>query len=116
MTKKRIVVGARYGLFGWVVQRASAVVLVAYTILLTYCVLRIPELDYETWTGLFASSWMKVTSMLAFAAVSWHAWIGLRDIYMDYVHCLILRLFLQISTVLVLAGYFCWAWIIFERI
>jgi len=38
----------------------------------------------------------------------WHAWIGVRDIYMDYIKSTALRLGLQVITILVLIGYAVW--------
>ncbi|MEN9760773.1 MAG: succinate dehydrogenase, hydrophobic rane anchor protein, partial [Pseudomonadota bacterium] len=42
----------------------------------------------------------------------WHAWIGVRDIYMDYIKPTAIRLLLQVLTIVLLAGYACWAVII----
>ncbi len=35
--------------------------------------------------GLFANQWMKMLTFLAFVSLTYHAWIGVRDIWMDYV-------------------------------
>lgn len=116
MTTNRIVVGAHYGLRDWLAQRISALVLLAYTLLLLGAIALGPELNYWTWSGLFASSWMKVATMLAVIALIWHAWVGIRDIYMDYIKPTGVRLFLQVATVLALIGYACWAAIILWRV
>ncbi|HQN13783.1 MAG TPA: succinate dehydrogenase, hydrophobic membrane anchor protein [Quisquiliibacterium sp.] len=116
MTTKRIVVGAHYGLKDWLVQRVTAVVLAAYTVILLLTLLAQPELTYGTWAGLFASPWMKVFTLLALLSLMWHAWIGVRDIYMDYIKPTGVRLFLQILTVLALVGYGCWTVIILWRV
>jgi succinate dehydrogenase / fumarate reductase membrane anchor subunit len=116
MTTKRIVVGAHYGLKDWLAQRISALVLAAYTVVLLVSLMFLPELNYGTWAGLFASAWMKVLTLLALLALVWHAWIGVRDIYMDYVKPTAVRLFLQVATILLLAGYAAWAVIILWRV
>jgi succinate dehydrogenase / fumarate reductase membrane anchor subunit len=116
MTTRRIVVGAHYGLRDWLAQRVSAVVLLAYTVLLLGAVLVTPELGYGTWAGLFASVWMKVATLLAVLALIWHAWVGVRDIYMDYVKPTGVRLVLQVATVVALVGYAIWAVIILWRV
>jgi succinate dehydrogenase / fumarate reductase membrane anchor subunit len=116
MTTKRIVVGAHYGLKDWLAQRITAIVLAVYTIVLLLALLFTPELNYGSWAGLFASSWMKVFTLLALIALVWHVWIGVRDIYMDYVKPTAVRLFLQVATILALVGYACWAVIILWRV
>jgi succinate dehydrogenase / fumarate reductase membrane anchor subunit len=116
MTTRRIVVGAHYGLRDWLAQRVTAVVLLAYTVLLLGAVLFTPELDYGAWAGLFASVWMKVATLLAVIALIWHAWVGVRDIYMDYIKPTGARLVLQVATVVALVGYAIWAVIILWRV
>jgi succinate dehydrogenase / fumarate reductase membrane anchor subunit len=116
MTTSRIVVGAHYGMRDWLAQRVSAVVLLVYTLLLVGAAAFTPELNYGTWAGLFASSWMKVATLLAVIALIWHAWVGIRDIYMDYIKPTGARLVLQVATVVALIGYACWAVIILWRV
>jgi len=116
MTTRRIVVGAHYGLKDWLAQRITAIVLALYTVVLLVALLFLPELNYGSWAGLFASSWMKVLTLVALIALVWHAWIGVRDIYMDYLKSTAARLFLQVATIVALVGYACWAVIILWRV
>ena len=116
MATKRTVVGAHYGLKDWLAQRITAVVLALYTVVLLLALLFVPELTYGTWAGLFASAWMKVFTLMALIALAWHAWIGVRDIFMDYVKPTAARLFLQVATILLLAGYALWTVIILWRV
>ena len=116
MTTRRIVVGAHYGLRDWLAQRVTAVVLLVYTLLLLGVALFSGELSYGTWAGLFASVWMKVATLLAVLALIWHAWVGVRDIYMDYIKPTGARLVLQVATVVALIGYAIWAVIILWRV
>jgi succinate dehydrogenase / fumarate reductase membrane anchor subunit len=116
MTTKRTVVGAHYGLKDWLAQRVTAVVLAAYTVVLLVSLLVTPELSYAAWAGLFASLWMKVLTLLALVALAWHAWIGVRDIFMDYIRSTALRLVLQVATIVTLAAYALWAVIILWRV
>ena len=112
---KRVTVGAHYGLRDWLAQRATAVVMLAYTLVL---VLALPRgaLTYAAWKTLFAHEWMRFASFLFAAGVLIHAWIGVRNIWMDYVKHTGLRLALQIATVLWLAGCAGWAMQILWRI
>jgi succinate dehydrogenase / fumarate reductase, membrane anchor subunit len=41
-------------------------------------------------------------------SLAWHAWVGVRDILMDYVKPDGLRLALQVLTLLVIAAYLGW--------
>lgn len=116
MTTRRIVVGAHYGLRDWLAQRVSAVVLLAYTLLLIGVVLFTRDLDYGSWAGMFSTVWMKVATLLAVLALIWHAWVGVRDIYMDYIKPTGVRLVLQVVTVVALVGYAIWAVIILWRV
>jgi succinate dehydrogenase / fumarate reductase, membrane anchor subunit len=106
---RRLVVGAHYGLRDWIGQRASAVVLVAYFLLLVIRVSVAGRLDYDTWAGIFAPSSMKVATLIAWIALVYHAWIGMRDIWMDYVRSTWVRLLLQLLTILWLAACLVWA-------
>ncbi|MFO1195746.1 MAG: succinate dehydrogenase, hydrophobic membrane anchor protein [Burkholderiaceae bacterium] len=116
MAQQRIVVGAHYGLKDWLAQRITAVVMAVYTVVLLVSLMFLPELNYGTWAGLFASPWMKVLTLLALAALMWHAWIGVRDIFMDYIKPTGVRLFLQVASIVALAGYAWWAVIILWRV
>ncbi len=105
---KRLVVGAHYGLREWLGQRITAVVLGIYTIGLVLYVLFAGDLGYEAWAALFSGTWMKIATLLALAALFYHAWIGLRDVWMDYVKPAGVRLTLQVLTVLYLL--YCAVW------
>ena len=105
---KRVPVGAHYGLKDWLAQRVTAVVMLAYTFLVVIALPRGP-LTFESWRGMFAPQWMRVATFLLAASLLIHAWIGMRNILMDYIKPVALRLSLQVAVVLVLAGYAGWA-------
>ena len=75
---------SRSGLYDWMAQRVSAVVLAAYAMFLLGYVIANPGMGYAEWQGLFANSWMRIFSMLSLVALSAHAWIGLWTITTDY--------------------------------
>ena len=106
---KRVIVGAHYGLKDWIAQRATAVFMAIYTVVFAICALTLPELSYEAWSGLFSNGLMKFASFLFFLSVFYHAWIGVRDIWMDYVKPDDLRLSLHLITLFLLVGYAGWA-------
>jgi len=106
---KRLVVGAHYGLKDWLAQRVTAIVMVIYTVILLVSFLSGNNFTYEGWAGLFAQQWFKLFSLVSFLALFYHAWVGMRDIWMDYVKAVGLRLTLQIATVLWLIACAAWA-------
>jgi succinate dehydrogenase / fumarate reductase, membrane anchor subunit len=106
---KRLVVGARYGLRDWLAQRVTAIVIGFYAIVLVMAGLLASESGYAGWAGLFAATWMKVLTLLAVLAIMYHAWVGVRDIWMDYVKPVGIRLALQVFTILWLIGCGIWA-------
>ena len=105
---KRLVVGAHYGLAGFIAQRVTAVVMALYALFLFGLLVVSRDFSYSGWAGLFAPLWMKVVTLLAIVALLYHAWIGVKDIWMDYVKPTGVRLALQVLTVLWLA--FCAVW------
>ena len=106
---KRVVVGAHYGLRDWLSQRVTAVLMALFTLVLVVQVLMPGPLGYDRWAGIFAAQWMKVLSFAVFVALAWHAWVGMRDIWMDYVKPVGMRLALQVATLVWLVGCTGWA-------
>jgi succinate dehydrogenase / fumarate reductase membrane anchor subunit len=106
---KRVIVGAHYGLKDWLAQRVTAIVLVVYTLLWLAIAVDHGGIDYPLWRGLFANGAFRVATLLFWLALLWHAWIGVRDIWMDYIKPTALRLTLEVLTVLSLVGYAGWA-------
>jgi succinate dehydrogenase / fumarate reductase membrane anchor subunit len=109
MTTQRVVVGAHYGLLDWIAQRITAVVLAVYTVVLGLSLLLMPEFSQPAWKALFSGTFIRVLTLLAMLALCWHAWIGVRDIYMDYIKPTAIRLSLQVVTIVLLVGYVIWA-------
>ena len=52
---------------------------------------------------------MKFITFLFFLSLFFHAWVGIRDIWMDYVKPTSVRLTLHVLTLLALIGYAGWA-------
>jgi len=104
----RIVTGAHYGLRDWVVQRVTAVMMALYVLFIAGYVVLHPDMGYDRWTGLFSNQLMRSCSLLFLLAVYFHAWIGVRDIVMDYVKCAGIRLVIYVAVILVLLLYAIW--------
>jgi succinate dehydrogenase / fumarate reductase membrane anchor subunit len=107
---KRLVVGAHYGTADFIAQRATAVIMAVYTVVLVIGLL-VEPLTYEGWKSIFTFHVYtlpvgQLLASLAFLSLAWHAWIGVRDVWMDYVKSVALRLALQVLTLLWLVGTF----------
>lgn len=97
---KRKVVGAGYGMRDWLAQRVTAVVMALYTVVLLAGLFGSDKSGYFAWAGLFAQQWFKLFSLAAFAGLYYHVWVGVRDIWMDYVKPVSVRLCLHVATML----------------
>ena len=108
---KRLVVGAHYGLRDWLAQRVTGVLMALFTIIvLGQLMLSSGPIGYDKWAGIFSSQWMKVLTFSVILALLYHVWIGMRDIWMDYVTSAVwLRLVLQVATMVWLVGCAGWA-------
>ncbi|MFH2139498.1 MAG: succinate dehydrogenase, hydrophobic membrane anchor protein [Pseudomonadota bacterium] len=105
----RIVTGAHYGLRDWLVQRVTAVVMAVYVSAVAGWALLQPALGYDVWTELFSGNMMRSFSLLFLLSLFYHAWIGVRDIVMDYVKPASVRLLIHVSVILALILYVIWA-------
>jgi succinate dehydrogenase / fumarate reductase membrane anchor subunit len=105
---KRLVVGAHYGLRDWLAQRVTALIMALYTMIMAGVFLNHAPFTYSSWKALFAQGWMRVATLLFALSLAWHAWVGMRDILMDYVKPDGLRLALRVGVLLLLAAYVGW--------
>ena len=97
--RKRNVVGAHYGTGDWLAQRFSAALMAVFTLVLLLQLLAPGPLGYDKWAGIFAAQWMKVLTFSVIVAIAWHAWVGLREVLMDYIKPVGLRLALQVFAI-----------------
>jgi len=106
---KRIVVGAHYGFRDWLSQRITGALMALFTVVLIVQVLMPGPMGYDKWAGIFAAQWMKLLTFTVIIALLYHAWVGVRDIWMDYIKPVGLRLLLQVATIVWLLGCAGWA-------
>ena len=74
----------RSGLSDWLLQRLSAVVLLAYVLCVGGFLVLNPDLDYLQWRNYLDSMAMQVFSTLALVSLIAHSWIGLWGVSTDY--------------------------------
>lgn len=125
---KRVVVGAHYGMRDWLSQRVTGVIMALFTVaLLVQFLLPAYARDlsgerlrdsagafvrltgYDKWAGIFSTQWMKVLTFVVIVSLAYHAWVGMRDVWMDYVKQAGMRLVMQVFTICWLVGCIGWA-------
>jgi len=79
------------GLRAWLVQRATAVYLLGFIGYFIAHFLLAPPTDDVAWRAYVAQGYVKLLIVVAFVALLLHAWIGLRDVMLDYVKPLAVR-------------------------
>jgi len=105
----------RSGVYDWLIQRVSAVVLAAYTFFLVGFIIAHPGLTFDEWHLLFNSFWMRLFSLLALFSIAAHAWIGLWVVLTDYVtpmtlgkNATFVRVLIQVILGVVTVAYTVW--------
>ena len=106
---RRLVVGAHFGAGNFLLQRLTALILTVYCVLLAAQIAFAWPLGYVAWAAIFVPVWMKVITLVAVLALLYHAWIGVRDIWLDYIKPFWLRLTLQTLTALWLLACAVWS-------
>ncbi|CAJ8067112.1 succinate dehydrogenase, hydrophobic membrane anchor protein [Burkholderia pseudomallei] len=105
---KRLVVGAHYGLRDWLAFFNDTATTEIYTVILLVWFFIARDFSYEGWASIFATQWMKLATFVTLLSLFYHAWVGVRDIWMDYIKPVGVRLLLQSLTIvwlLACAGY-----------
>ena len=74
------------GLRAWLVQRLSAVYMLFFLLLLLFHFLVDPPASYVAWNSWVRTPGVSIAFLLFFAAMLSHAWVGVRDVILDYVH------------------------------
>ena len=105
---KRVITGAHYGFKDWLAQRVTALLMAIYVVVFIGILLVCPPREFEQWRGLFGNQPMRIATILFFISLFWHAWIGMRDILMDYIKPTALRLTAQFAVGFVLLFYLVW--------
>ncbi len=117
MSKNSFSVKSAMGLTGsgsrdWFLQRASAVVLALYSIVLVGFFLT-NDVTYDKWHAFMTCLSMKLFTLVAIASLAFHAWVGMWTVFTDYVKSTGLRLVLQIAVVAAILAYLFWGVMIF---
>jgi succinate dehydrogenase / fumarate reductase membrane anchor subunit len=79
------------GLRAWLVQRASAIYMLSFIAFALAHFFADPPHHYREWRAWITSPGVAIGTTLFFGALLAHAWVGLRDVILDYVHALAFR-------------------------
>lgn len=79
------------GMRPWLWQRMSALYLALFILVGLVWFVSNPPPDYSAWRAMFAQPVVNIALILFFVALLVHAWVGMRDIILDYVPPLALR-------------------------
>ena len=83
------------GMRTWLLQRMTAVYIALYIIVAAVFLLPAMPMTYSEWRGVFSSPFANIATLLFIYALLAHAWVGVRDILIDYIHNLSLRFILM---------------------
>lgn len=103
------------GAYDWLVQRVSAVILLAWILVVGGFILVTDDMSALQWQALFNHGWMRMFSLVALLSLCAHAWVGMWTVSTDYLTRAVLgkaatavRLLFQLACLGVLFVYFVW--------
>ena len=97
------------GLQAWALQRLTGIYLTGYiAYLLLYLLIGVPS-SHEEWRNWLVNPWMSIASYVAILCILMHAWIGVRDVIIDYVKPAMLKVILLALIMLYLGACGIWA-------
>lgn len=97
------------GLRAWVLQRITAIYLAAFSVFILVKLLLYPIRNYAQWKLWVADPMITIAFGIFFLALIFHAWVGIRDIILDYINSLALRGGLLSLLLLFLIGLALWS-------
>lgn len=92
------------GMRTWLLQRLTAIYMLLYGIGFGIYVARQPVVDHVSWQALFMHPIANIVTLIFFFSILYHAWVGVRDILIDYIKWSPLRFMLwTMATTLLIA-------------
>lgn len=81
------------GMRAWIIQRLSAIYIAIFLVIIGITLLfnGIPD-NYEGWHQLWSRPLLNLGMMAFIIAILLHAWVGTRDVIIDYIHPFAARL------------------------
>jgi succinate dehydrogenase / fumarate reductase, membrane anchor subunit len=96
------------GLRAWLVQRLSAVYMLLFITFLFIHFLVDPPTSYLAWHAWVLSGGVSIAASVFSLALMAHVWVGIRDVVMDYVHPIAVRVLVLAFVSIGLMGIGAW--------
>lgn len=100
---------AHAGMMSWLWQRVTAIYLAGFVIYVIVQLSLSPIRNHADWQAWFATGYVRMAWAIFILSILAHAWIGMRSIYLDYLHPLWLRFSVSLITALGLLALGLWA-------
>jgi len=92
------------GMKAWLIQRFSGIYIALFSTVLAVIMLNEQPDNYSQWARLFSGPWMQTALSIFIVTLLFHAWIGLRDVILDYIHPIWIKMLVMTSVVLMLVA------------
>jgi succinate dehydrogenase / fumarate reductase, membrane anchor subunit len=89
---------ARAGLYAWLSQRISALYIAGFSLFATLRLMMSPVDSYDAWRAWLSGGPMRLALAVFLAAILVHAWVGMRSVWMDYLHSSVWRFGISVLT------------------
>lgn len=96
------------GMRTWIMQRLTAVYMLLYLLIFFFYQVNQTSFDFMSWRELFSNPAVNIATIFLFFSVLYHAWIGVRDIMIDYIQWAPLRFSLWTVVTAGLVGLALW--------
>jgi len=96
-------------MLSWLWQRVTSIYLAGFVLYVMFQVNQWPVRDHAAWVSWFSRGYVRLAWALFILSVLVHAWIGMRSIYLDYLHALWLRFCVSLLTALGLLALGLWS-------
>lgn len=93
----------------WLSQRLSAVIMTLYIVLIVMLLVIYRPASFNNWQALVSPVWFRLVTFIFFVSLVIHAWLGVSDVFKDYIFNLKLRAYLQSAVDILLVVYLIWA-------
>ena len=92
----------------WLSQRLSAVMMAIYIVfLITLLIIQQPS-NFESWHVFVSPIWFRLVTLVFFISLFIHAWLGVSDVFKDYIFNKKWRASLQVLVDILLVVYLIW--------
>lgn len=92
------------GMKAWLIQRFSGIYIALVGIVLVVMIWTEQPENYQQWSAIFSGPWMQTALSIFIVTLLFHAWIGLRDIILDYIHPIWIKMLVMTGVVLMLVA------------